>query len=447
MLAALAALALCTAPAAAATFKVTKHGDPNPGTCTQQNCSLREAIRAANARMGADRVVLPDRKHRYELHRAGIDDGGLTGDLDITNDPLRIVHPGKGRATIDANGIDRVFEAFSRATFDSLTITGGKTDLGDDGGGVYAQAGSATFLGSRVAGNEASGGNGAGIAANENLDLTRTIVAGNRITGAGSSSGGGIDALGDSTVIKRSRVTGNRSTGDGGALYLGGSLVKVLKSTLAGNRSAATGGGIHMDANGPLVINGSTLSDNVTSGDGGGIANYSDLVITNSTLSGNRASQFGGGIYDGGNVQANAITVARNVADSNNDDFGTGGGLYYPTAVPGFEIRNSLIALNRLGGGTRNDCFADPSDPLDSKGHNLLSTRGPSGSCLGFNRQSDRVKHNPRIKRLAKNGGPTKTIALKRRSAAINHAGSRAPKRDQRGVKRHNPDIGAFERR
>ena len=32
-------------------------------------------------------------------------------------------------------------------------------------------------------------------------------------------------------------------------------------------------------------------------------------------------------------------------------------------------------------------------------------------------------------------------------SGLLNHAGSSAPNRDQRGVKRHDPDIGAFERR
>jgi len=146
-------------------------------------------------------------------------------------------------------------------------------------------------------------------------------------------------------------------------------------------------------------------------------------------------------------VTANAITVARNVADSDHNGFGTGGGLYYQNLTLGFEVSTSPIGLNRLGDGTRNDCFADQSDPFDSLGHNLLSTRGPEDSCPGFDGQGDRVKGNPKIKRLADNGGPTKTIALRRRSAAINHAGSGAPPRDQRGVKRRDPDIGAFERR
>ena len=49
---------------------------------------------------------------------------------------------------------------------------------------------------------------------------------------------------------------------------------------------------------------------------------------------------------------------------------------------------------------------------------------------------------------LASNGGPTKTVALKKGSPAIGKAGSSPPKCDQRGVKRDaKPDIGAYERR
>lgn len=117
------------------------------------------------------------------------------------------------------------------------------------------------------------------------------------------------------------------------------------------------------------------------------------------------------------------------------------------TSRPASRVENSLIALNRLGDGTPNDCWANPANPFDSLGHNLLSTLGPGDSCLGFDGPGDRVRANPRIKPLAGNGGPTMTIALKRRSQAIGEAkrGS-APKRDQRGVRRdRRPDIGAFE--
>ena len=38
------------------------------------------------------------------------EDKAANGDLDITSGKLKIVHPGRGTATIDAKGIDRVFD-------------------------------------------------------------------------------------------------------------------------------------------------------------------------------------------------------------------------------------------------------------------------------------------------------------------------------------------------
>ena len=97
------------AGASAKTYRVTQHADPAPNGCTKHDCSLREAIGAANANPGADIVGL--RGGNYKLSRAN--QGGVgendnqRGDLDVT-DPVTIEHIGKGRAKIDANGLDRV---------------------------------------------------------------------------------------------------------------------------------------------------------------------------------------------------------------------------------------------------------------------------------------------------------------------------------------------------
>lgn len=445
------ALAAAAAVAQADTFTVTKRSDPVPGACTRNDCSLREAVLAANNQtLGeADRIVLPNRRRPYELQQPGIgEDGSLTGDLDLNNDPVRIVHPGRGRATIDANQLDRVFDLYAAARFKRLVVTGGRNP-GAEGGGVRAAA-SLAISRSRITGNR-NLGSGAGISISGGLlTVTRSAVSGNQSTDAAGFTGGGIQAVLDADiVVKRSRLVGNQSTGDGGALYLGAGSARVIDTTIADNRAPFGGAGIHTDASSPVVIRDSTLSGNVTSGEGGGIEAFSRVVVVNSTLTGNEAFGDGGGIYGGAasDVTLNAVTVARNTADSDGNSFGTGGGLYYAIA-PGFEVENSLIALNRLGDGTRNDCYADPSDPFDSLGHNLLSTTGPSESCVGFDGPRDRVRGNPRIGQLARNGGPTKTIALKKKSPAVDKAKrATAPNRDQRGVKRdRKPDIGAFER-
>ena len=81
-----------------------------------------------------------------------------------------------------------------------------------------------------------------------------------------------------------------------------------------------------------------------------------------------------------------------------------------------------------------------------SKGHNLVTVI--SAGCVGFTGPGDFSVADPKIGQLANNGGPTKTIALRKGSPAIGKAGkATAEKFDQRGVKRDDhPDIGAFER-
>lgn len=221
-----------------------------------------------------------------------------------------------------------------------------------------------------------------------------------------------------------------------------------MASTIAGNSSGddRSGGGIYLNRSGPpLRIRGTTISGNRAGINGGGLFALSPVTLRNSTVASNRADRFGGGIHASGGVALNAVTVARNVGDA--DDEGTfevGAGLSTQTSSKSAMVENSLISRNRLGSGERNDC----AGPVDSLGHNLLSTRGPFGACDGFDRATDRVRNNPRIGKLKRNGGPTKTIALRKRSAALNKAKRRtAPNRDQRGERRgRKKDIGAYER-
>ena len=115
------------------------------------DCSLREAIRAANldvavdacpAGSGADRINLP--AGMYLLSIPGQDENAaLTGDLDITAD-LTIVGEGKERTFVDANQIDRVFHVTGpyAVQFSSLTIQNGVTTTAlYGGGGVLNESG------------------------------------------------------------------------------------------------------------------------------------------------------------------------------------------------------------------------------------------------------------------------------------------------------------------
>lgn len=115
----LAFSALLPTIGSAATFQVTRLDDPVPDACLPTDCSLREAVLAANAQPGRDIVRLGPGIHRLE--QPGIDeDAGLTGDIDITDD-LDLLGEGSETSQIDPRQIDYVFDA-ARGT--ALTVRG-----------------------------------------------------------------------------------------------------------------------------------------------------------------------------------------------------------------------------------------------------------------------------------------------------------------------------------
>jgi hypothetical protein len=156
----------------------------------------------------------------------------------------------------------------------------------------------------------------------------------------------------------------------------------------------------------------------------------------------------GGGIFDAGTVSLNAVTVAYDRSDVAGFGERSGGGLWVDPAAIAFNVKNSLVARNTAGASSGPDC-ASSINQFTSGGHNLIGT---TSGCTGFGPPAHGDILNPRsskvrIGNLADRGGPTKTIALRRGSKAIDHGGSSTPPRDQRGVKRDtHPDIGAFER-
>ena len=412
---------LMAASAGAKTYEVTKRSDPTPNGCKKKDCSLREAVIAANGHPGSDKVVLPKRKTyslRIENSIPPGEDESAEGDLDVT-DTLLLSHPGKGRAKVDANAIDRVFDLIAPdTTFKKLTITGGVAD--NQGGGGIRMVGSA------------------------NLKLLRSSVKGNDSEG----DAGGIRGNDGVMVIRRSKIAGNSADDFAGGVSFSSESTepsRIVKSTIAGNVADGQGGGVMIFAH-PVSIDNSTIAGNRVGGNngqGGGIAvDGPDAVarVTNSTITKNQATGPGGGIFlgFGHGVHANALTVARNSAKF-------GGGLYSGTNDP-FEIENSLIALNTASDDGP-DCTDDgpPAFDIDSLGHNLVSN---ATDCDGFDATGDRVNSKPKLGKLKNNGGPTQTVALKKRSPAINKADKQsAPNKDQRGEKRgKKPDIGAYER-
>ena len=380
-------VALLAPSAFAKTFKPTTRGDHAPDGCNRQDCTLREAVIDSNARAGKDRIVLR-RGKAYKLKQEGAEDAGLTGDLDVTD---QLAVKGKPKARVSGGNNDTVFSIPSTAPMaelklSKLTVTKGSL------GGVAATGGT--------------------------LKLMRMTVSGNTAPGGGTGSGGGVRVGPAATAtIKKSTVSGNEA--EGGAGIFASGTTTILNSTISGNRSFGTGGGIKSQS--------------------------ASLTVRNSTISGNRTTNDGGGIsLASGGTTLNNVTVAGNKADT--DGTGgpdVGGGI---SAGGSVSVSNTLIAENKLGGNPMPPVDVNCDGTFTSGGGNL---RGSNDSgCVGFTAATDIVKANPRIGDLSRNGGPTRTIALQRGSAALDAAvAASAEPKDQRGVARVNPDIGAYERR
>lgn len=398
------------------TYRVTQTQD-GVGACNDR-CKLREAVVAANANPDDDVIRVP--RGRYELTRDGDETGGcderaLTGDLDICRlsvddfpagtGELKLIGAGARKSIVDANRIDRVIHIYSdddapgeAVTLKGLTLTGGRTDQG--GGGLQLDRSRPTTV-------------------------SRTVIRGNRTFGEPNESadGGGIQTVGDLTLID-----------------------SVVRDNVAG--SADSGGGVY--ARRTLRVIDSTIADNLAksptsnfSSSGGGIFIAGDGSIENSTISGNVVRSpghgAGGGIYTDGQLDLTHVTLTQNRS-------GSGGGIYAANR-PGENFQqaaNTIVAGNvGLEEGRGNNC---EGDGLISLGGNL-----DSGRSCNFIAPSDLQRAQARLGDLANNGGPTPTHALQSGSDAINAAlDAFCPERDQRGVPRpqgNRCDIGAFERR
>jgi CSLREA domain-containing protein len=419
-------------PAFGATIKVNTARDQFG---TGNACSLREAIESANTEaayggctsgQGADTIDLFAGKRYIREQTGPADDTNVAGDYDITS-AITIEVKGKGRATVDAGGLDRAIQILSGAklTASKLTITNGDVAIHQPT-------------------NDTAGG---GILDGGVLVLSRSQVARNETLGnSGCNCGGGISVYG-TAKLHRVKVLDNRADNIGGGIsWLGGTLL-VEKGTIAANTSGYVGGGLYLGADSghnTAAIDDSTISANTELGAGGNaggggitVSDFagSKLAATNVTIARNRAYGSGGGVYVyAGSIALSYATVARNTADFGGGAGGNGGGL----VGTGVSATNSIVALNhdRNAANTMDDCFVAGVQS---------SVVGRDTGCTGS--PQNRVTRHPGLGPLADNGGPTETIALTKDSPAVDHATKPAPKRDQRGKRRDDrPDIGAYER-
>ncbi|MCA1637998.1 MAG: FG-GAP-like repeat-containing protein [Acidobacteria bacterium] len=324
---------------------VTRSDDRNNTTCVTGDCSLREAVNAANASATDDTINFA----------SGLTTITLTNEIVINNaGTLTINGLGANVLTIDGGaGTNRIFYINQ-----AIVTISGVTLMGGNGTGERMQYG-----------------------------------------------GGAILAEGNSLTLDGVHVTGNTTSGSGGGVLLRDSQNYIINSTFSGNTGLVGGGFGNYGGN--LTVVNSTISGN-TGVVGGGISNGSDMTLRNVTITNNTASNMGGGIFqedfDSRLTFGNSI-VAGNICNSSPEIFfsglfpkdsiiiSAGGNLvgdspgdstntgpfsitYQPTDIQNINPMLGVLANN--GGSTPTHALLAGSPAIDKGLNNLVSPLAPA---------------------------------------------------------------------
>ena len=235
------ALLLCLAGSAAAqTYTVTRTDDPTPAPCEPTDCSLRNALMAANATTTVDDVVvLPASSTPYVLQYEELS-------LPIA-DEVEVRGAGADKTVVKGDGKESIFSIGPfKTTLTGMTITGGRSAVQNNG--------ELQVRGVSIEGNRWNGGT-AGIITNGLLAVESSFLGFNNTE---SASGGVIHANAAVTIVN-STIAQNTSKEGAGAIS-GNAAVTITNSAIVSNRSEtltapAVGGS-------PLTVRNSVFSDN-----------------------------------------------------------------------------------------------------------------------------------------------------------------------------------------
>ena len=373
-------------PASAATVTVTTTDDE---VNADADCSLREAIEAANtdaavdacaAGSGADVIVIP----------AGTYTTGAT--LSITDaDGLTLAGASAASTIISGNDDHRIIDVVAGdLTIQSLSLVDGEAgpNFADTGGAIRTGTTELTIMSSVLADNHASFG------------------------GAVQTGTGNLNVF-DSTFL-RNVAQWDASNGNGGAINLTDGELNVRRSTFTDNTAVNAGGAI-LTGSAPAEIERSTFNDN--EGKFGGAVYAGDaILIANSTFDGNTTTWDQSGI--GATIEGALFTTAVALVNVTVVDSTVGAGIDLPREA---TLANSIVAGNADG-----DCEV----PLTSLGGNVTSDE----SC---GTGPDEPVGDPELGPLANNGGTTLTRLPTAGSIAIDGGiAAGCQEIDQRGLAR-----------
>jgi CSLREA domain-containing protein len=324
-------------------FTVNTLDDHNDLLCGTEDCSLRDALKAAADQAGTDTI-------RFAVNLMG--DIALKTALPIIATDVNIEGPGADVVTVrrDATQEFRIFNIDGgTVSISGLTISNGKlTPTGSLGAGIYNDAGALTLTSCTLSGNQgyAGGGvyNGGGSATVRNCSFS----------GNTANEGAGIDnaavATTSSMTVTNSTFSGNTAANNGGGItngaFAGAATTTLVNCTFSGNNAPS----------GSAVSNGASTF-------GGTPATATTFVINTIFNQGTTAANFANS--GGTNAAASIISDGHNISsDAAGGPTGTapGGFLNGTGDLRNTDPKLSPAGLADNGGGTRTIAL-DPTSP------------------------------------------------------------------------------------
>ncbi len=263
------------------------------------------------------------------------------------------------------------------------------------------------------------------------LSISNTTIAANQTNDAAGSGGVTVSAspptspesLHPVTTITGSSISDNETGGNGGGMLVTSGSLSIIETTISGNTAAGDGGGIRYgDASGPydLALQGVIVQANEAGDDGGGLSvvDTAAVQITGSTFTANTA------VARGGAMRVSSLSLSLATSRVSGNSSVEGGGIHY--TGDGFAVRSSTLDENQTvsNGGA---VFAEVNGSGVIENSTLTGNSAGKGGGLAQVAGAFTIDHVTSASNTAIEGGdiwqPTAAPLVITRSALVSTAG------------------------